>query len=190
MNYKSIYESLISKARERSLVDGYSEKHHVIPKCMGGSNERSNLVVLTAEEHFLAHQLLVKINPGNSKLTFALDKMTLEHNSKKRNNKMYGWIRRRVNKSLSERMKNSNPMNSKESRIKLSNSKKGKNTGAEHQHATGVVCVQTGQVFETRAAAGAWLRSIGHLKAHGGSLSEALKDSSKYSSFGFNWKYA
>jgi len=180
---------LIAKARERSLVDGYSEKHHVIPKCMGGSNERSNLVVLTAEEHFLAHQLLVKINPEHIGLSFALRKMTFEHNSKKRNNKMYGWIRKNVCKAISKRMKKNNPMLSSSSREKVSEARK-KITGSRHHLSKPVKCKENGMVFETRSAAGAWLRSIGHLKAHGGSLSEALKDSSKYSSFGFHWEYA
>lgn len=46
----------------RNLI-GYKERHHVIPKCMGGLNIKENLVNLTAREHFLAHRLLTKIHP-------------------------------------------------------------------------------------------------------------------------------
>ena len=38
MNYQKIYDSLIERARQRELKNVYFEKHHVIPKCMGGSN--------------------------------------------------------------------------------------------------------------------------------------------------------
>lgn len=189
MDYKAAYDRLVQMARQRACVDGYSEKHHILPRCLGGSNAKDNLVVLTAEEHFLAHQLLVKINPGHRGLVLALDKMTLQHNSKKRNNKAYGWIRRKVYEAVSERMKKNNPMLSEESRKKVSEAKK-KITGANHHLSKAVECVENGLRFDTRAAAGEWLRSIGHTKAHGGSLTEALKDPAKYSAFGFHWKYA
>lgn len=190
MDYKGVYERLIQKAVARRFVDGYSEKHHVKPRCLGGTDERANLVVLTAEEHFLAHQLLVKMLPEERGLVFALDKMTLAHNSKCRSNRAYGWIRRKVMCALSSRMKSNNPMSSEASRKRLSVSMTGKRTGEEHPLATKVKCIETGEVFSTRQAAGAWLRSIGNHRAHGGSLSEALRDPAKYSAFGFHWEYA
>lgn len=189
MDYKAVYDKLMQKARSRGGVAGYSEKHHVVPRCLGGSNSKDNLVVLTAEEHFLAHQLLVKMRPGHVGLALALDKMTLIHNSKQRNNKAYGWIRRKVYEAVSKRMKENNPMRSEHSRRKVSEAKK-KITGAKHHLSKAVKCVENGMRFETRAAAGEWLRSIGHKKAHGGSLSEALRDPSKYAAFGFHWNYA
>jgi hypothetical protein len=48
------------RATKRKL-DGYSEVHHIIPRCMGGSNKKENLVRLTSREHFLAHHLLFRI---------------------------------------------------------------------------------------------------------------------------------
>jgi len=57
--YKRWYDSIISNAKERTL-DGYVEKHHIIPRCMGGSDDRNNLVELTAREHFICHWLLPK----------------------------------------------------------------------------------------------------------------------------------
>ena len=56
----------------RPLQSGtYYEKHHVLPKCMGGGNEKENLVMLTAREHFLSHWLLTRINPKNKGLAWA-----------------------------------------------------------------------------------------------------------------------
>lgn len=55
------YARLIAHARSREAVEGYGEKHHVIPRSQGGGNEATNLVLLTAREHFLAHWLLYRI---------------------------------------------------------------------------------------------------------------------------------
>ena len=97
MNYKRIYETLIERARDRSLKI-YTESHHVKPRCLGGSNDKSNLVELTPEEHYLAHQLLVRIYPYNSGLVLAAHMMTTGRPS----NKLYGWLRRRHSKAMSE----------------------------------------------------------------------------------------
>ncbi len=66
MNYKKVYDSLITK-RKIYKFEGYTEAHHVLPKSLGGTNDRSNLVQLTAREHFIAHLLLVKMYaPGTN----------------------------------------------------------------------------------------------------------------------------
>ena len=62
MNYQRHYDLLISKAQARAEVHGYAEKHHIIPKSLGGSNAKSNMVTLTGREHFVAHMLLAKIH--------------------------------------------------------------------------------------------------------------------------------
>lgn len=65
MNYKNIYYKIIENAKketengDRQL--GYFEKHHILPKSLGGSNDKNNLVKLTAREHFICHWLLVKM---------------------------------------------------------------------------------------------------------------------------------
>ena len=70
MNYQRIYDQIIDRAKEREL-QGYKEKHHIVPKCLGGSDDSSNLAELTAREHFVCHHLLTKIHPGNNKIFFA-----------------------------------------------------------------------------------------------------------------------
>lgn len=103
MNYHSHYERLIARARSR-VLSGYVEVHHVLPKCLGGSNEAINLVQLTAEEHFVAHQLLHKIHPNVSGLAFSLVAMTGNPYGQ-RSNKLYGWMRKAHIKALSGWMK-------------------------------------------------------------------------------------
>jgi hypothetical protein len=54
-----IYHNIVENAKIRTTKD-YVEKHHIIPKCLGGSNDKENLVELTAREHFICHWLLAK----------------------------------------------------------------------------------------------------------------------------------
>jgi len=72
MNYKKHYDLLIEKAKNRIVVDGHTEKHHIIPRCVGGSNDKTNLVILTAREHYMAHYLLHKIQPSHRGLLYAI----------------------------------------------------------------------------------------------------------------------
>ena len=98
MDYQRIYEKLIDRARKRKLNE-YHEKHHVIPRCMGGLDTSSNLVKLTPEEHYLAHQLLVKIHPRNDKLIYAAVMMASMRGI---SNKLYGWLKRRASAARSK----------------------------------------------------------------------------------------
>lgn len=70
--YTRIYYSIISNAQLRLLTkDIYTEKHHIIPKSLGGDNHVSNLVQLTAKEHFICHLLLTKMTTGDQKRKMA-----------------------------------------------------------------------------------------------------------------------
>ena len=75
--YTIAYNNIVSRAKAR-VLDGYSEKHHIIPKCLGGKDTKENLVKLTAREHFICHRLLVKMVEGKAKFQMikAVDMMT------------------------------------------------------------------------------------------------------------------
>lgn len=90
MNYKKIYDNLIFRGKNRILKEG-KEIHHIIPRCLGGDDSPENLVDLTYEEHYLAHQLLVKLYPNNPKIIRAAVMMRPNRPS----NKLYGWLKRR-----------------------------------------------------------------------------------------------
>lgn len=92
MDYQKHYNKLINRAKNR-LLEGYVEKHHIIPKCMNGSNDINNIIALTPEEHYVAHQLLVKMHPENYKLIYAAQMMTIGY--KRKNNKFYGWLKKK-----------------------------------------------------------------------------------------------
>ena len=70
MNYERIYNQIIERSNSR-ILKGYKEKHHIIPKCLGGCNDKTNIAILTAREHFICHMLLCKIYPKHIGLTAA-----------------------------------------------------------------------------------------------------------------------
>lgn len=69
--YQNSYSDLINSCRIRGLrkidLDFYTETHHILPRCMGGSDEDSNLVLLTPLEHLVAHILLLRLDEDNLK---------------------------------------------------------------------------------------------------------------------------
>ncbi len=143
MNYQKIYDQIVEKARsenrKKSKID-YYERHHIIPKCLNGSNEKSNLVLLTAKEHFICHKLLAEIYPCIKGLHFALHRMMFSKYHHKRDYRIgsreyerFKIKSRKVSselhkgKIISEETKNKlrNKKVSLESRLKMSKSKKG-----------------------------------------------------------------
>ena len=100
MDYQKIYTNIVRRGQNR-ILEGYKEKHHIVPRCMGGTDEASNLVSLTPEEHYLCHLLLVKIYPNNIRLVKAAMFMISSNNNVKRNNKAYGWLKRQYSTYMS-----------------------------------------------------------------------------------------
>lgn len=73
--YYKVYQALVNKCKnletERKLNKLYTEKHHIVPKCMGGPDNRENLVKMIAREHIMAHLLLMLIFPNVFDLAFS-----------------------------------------------------------------------------------------------------------------------
>ena len=90
MNYQKLYTSLISKAKQRERIIGYYETHHIVPKALGGTNNKNNLVDLSAREHCIAHLLLAKIHGGP--MWHAANMMLI--NGKIKSSRLYAAIRK------------------------------------------------------------------------------------------------
>lgn len=75
--YRKWHDQIIERATGRELLGNF-ERHHIKPKCLDGSNEKSNIVKLTYREHFLVHWLLTKFikGKGKGKMLYALNMMT------------------------------------------------------------------------------------------------------------------
>jgi hypothetical protein len=110
MNYKKQYESLVKTRKERILKEGeYYERHHILPKCLGGSNDKENLVVLTAREHYIAHWLLCKIYPESWKIKSALFQMAKCNGKNKRVISSSQYERAKKYNSLALKQKSKEP---------------------------------------------------------------------------------
>lgn len=119
MNYPKIYNSLmirgskrfngVSISKAKKVIPFYVERHRILPGCMGGKYVEGNVAWLTPEEHFVAHQLLVKMHPKKYKLLFAAVSMSnLNISGKRGNNKLYGWLKKKLSETQSKRMKGEN----------------------------------------------------------------------------------
>ena len=117
MNYNRIYASIVLRAksdeanRRKFKKDGhYYERHHIIPRSLGGSNKNENLVYLTAREHFICHWLLVKIYPIGSdaynKMMMALWLMRRQPASKSQRyvfSNVYVYLKEQFAKAIGKR---------------------------------------------------------------------------------------
>jgi len=88
--YLKYYTLLINKAKLRNFGD---EKHHIIPKCLGGNDDENNLVYLTYREHYISHALLTKLN-DSIKLKNAFWQMSYKNVKKYFNSNMYDISKR------------------------------------------------------------------------------------------------
>lgn len=103
MDYKTIYNNLITSRKSLVKQNGiYYEKHHIIPKSLGGNNSKENLVFLTGREHFIAHLLLHKIFNSPKTLQAILMMQCKSYCNDRRpnikNSRMYQWARQEFSK--------------------------------------------------------------------------------------------
>ncbi len=98
MNYLKIYEKLIDRAVYKKLDMQNMEWHHILPVCLGGTDNPNNIVALTPEEHFIAHRLLTKIFPDELGIQLAFFKMSFgDYLEDGITNKMYRRMKCYVN---------------------------------------------------------------------------------------------
>lgn len=158
MNYQKIYDNICKRGQERVLSkEIYAERHHIIPKCMGGSNDKSNLTILTAREHFICHWLLSEIYPTNSGLAYTFLLFNNPKKGSKRyisNSKIYAYAKLRMSESLKGskkpersaehkeklRIAQTGKKYSDESRKKMSESHKGQPGPGKGKHRSEETC--------------------------------------------------
>lgn len=144
--YSKWYNNIISNAKSRISNNLYVEKHHIIPKSLGGDNSIENIILLSAREHYICHLLLPKMLEGKKKksMIFALWHLRNRHNYKNlsnNNSRLYEKLKIEFsilsselhkNKIISEEHKdkisqaNKNKIVSDDTKTKISNSKLGK----------------------------------------------------------------
>jgi len=107
--YKKLYDQIITRALCRDLPTVYTESHHIVPRSLGGNDESSNLVILTAREHFICHVLLTKFTSGNNqhKMIYAVVGMSRNRDYQQRyvNSRLYATLKNKSILILSETRK-------------------------------------------------------------------------------------
>ena len=100
--YSHKYYTIIEKAKKRTDLEGYSEKHHILPKSLGGTNDEVNLVKLTAREHFICHLLLIRMVEGLAKAKMVYAAWQLSRPTKNKVLNVTNRVYERLKKELSE----------------------------------------------------------------------------------------
>lgn len=124
--YATTYNNIIANAQQRT-IDGYTEKHHIIPKSMGGTDSTSNIVKLTSREHYICHALLVKMVESKQhmyKMMSAFNMMHMDAYGNRYTSKLYEYNKHQYYKLKSELQKGI--PRTIEARLKQSTTTKGK----------------------------------------------------------------
>ena len=132
--YTRWYYNIVNAAVSRTSFTDYTEKHHVIPKSLGGTNSASNLVRLTAKEHFVCHRLLTKMvceDKAKIKMHNAVFQMTVKSSNQERYKitaRTYEVLKRNKSAAMMGNTHGARPM-SEETKRKISEAKKGISVG-------------------------------------------------------------
>lgn len=120
MNYRHVYMEIIFHVKQemklglrpknryyksKNFSNQYFEFHHILPRSLfpNWSKKESNIVALTAREHFFCHQLLAKIYPNSFEMKSAIWRMICRVKGLKISPKQYEKIRKDFSKGLSEK---------------------------------------------------------------------------------------
>lgn len=152
--YTRWYYQIINNAKLRQST-GYTEKHHIIPRSLGGSNGKDNIVALTAREHFLCHLMLTRMTISNAKKKMVLAVFYLtgrgkaERNNKIKSSRTYEILRTIVSQTASQQHKGrKRPRRSKDYLTKQSVSKQ----GAKNPNSVGYFTTPWGTFESSRLA--------------------------------------
>lgn len=109
ISYDDFIQNIIDTRGRNGCKDNYFEKHHILPKCIGGNDKNDNLIDLYADEHFIAHKLLAEQYPDNIKITNTYIMMAFVKNPNQPRKQLtpeeYEKARKTFSSSMKERWK-------------------------------------------------------------------------------------
>jgi hypothetical protein len=135
-HYQKRYDKFIDSLREQE-ISGYTERHHILPKSLGGANAKTNIIKLTPRQHYIAHWMLWKIHGGAMTRAFFL--MSHEDRNHRINSKTYSLAREKYSEEVKEQLakKPNVPIFTPEHREKLRQAKLGTKLSAETRKKVG-----------------------------------------------------
>lgn len=143
--YNEFINNILNTRGRFNCGEDYHERHHIVPKCCGGTDDTDNLIDLFAQEHYEAHKLLALENPECNSLQIAWCLMSKCNNKQLRNYSVsaedYEEAKKRNSIILSEMYKaENNPFYGKhfsdETIKQMSEQKRGENNHFYGKHHT------------------------------------------------------
>ena len=104
--YADFISNILETRGRFACGNEYHERHHIVPKCLGGLDEKDNLIDLFANEHFIAHKLLAQENPEKTGLIYAWSCMAFVKGSNQERYELTAEEYEEVRKAISEVMHN------------------------------------------------------------------------------------
>ena len=145
--YEEFINNILETRGRFNCDDNYHEKHHILPKCLGGKDDEENLIDLFAREHFIAHKLLACENPDIEELVYAWWMMSMVKNDKQDRYELtpdeYEEARKSFSKKHSERLIGNCASDVTRQKISLANIKRWENQEARDKQS----CKFIGRVF-------------------------------------------
>ena len=132
--YTRWYYQIIDQAQGRPLTnDIYTESHHIIPKSLGGTNKKTNLVLLSGREHFIVHWLLTKMLSGayQQKMAYACKRMMHSKNSKQDRYQITSRVYENLKTQLNVMLKNRQFTNAWKEKLKQAARNRADNESAD-----------------------------------------------------------
>lgn len=141
LTYIDFIKNILNTRGRFNCGDEYHERHHIIPKCMGGTNDEENLIDLFAREHFVAHKLLAKENPDNNSLVYGWTCMAFMKNDYQERYEITSEEYETLKKMTSELMKgNKRNLFTEEIRNKMSIAQKNRFANPEERKKYSEMC--------------------------------------------------
>jgi hypothetical protein len=131
-HHYSRYKRFMDALKGQS-VDGYCEVHHIVPRSLGGSNDKDNLISLTPRQHYIAHWMLWKACGGVAGRSFFM--MSNLGKYGKVNSATYAQARENYSEQVKKQMaeRPNRPAFTPEHREKLRQAKLGKKQSEQHR---------------------------------------------------------
>lgn len=215
------YDALCARGQARTGAKPLGwETHHIRPRAWGGTDEASNLTLLSPREHYIAHLLLARIAPGDRAMLQAAWMMATRAGASPSARRYaalrveYAALKRkhrgemRADPAIESRRVAAHAAfwQSEPNRHRVSaagvaalavlRTDPAYTARSALAHAAkvcqAVVCAETGEVFTSFTDAARWLHANGHPKACGAVIGQAAdpRSSKRLTAYGYHWHKA
>lgn len=128
MDYASVYKRIIAQYGE-DVKSPNTEKHHILPVSMGGTDHHLNLTYVTPRVHFILHQLLYRMTSGEDKRKMYYAVLLMGQSRNIKTGAHYELLREQQGARQTQRMMGNVPWNKGKKGYKLNTDRSGRQWG-------------------------------------------------------------